>query len=767
MKKPTQTISRIITDQIILETKSGSIQISSDPQGRMRIGRYKQDASDQLIIDPITKSITASSLVINGTISAAQYVGISNAINNEAVDSLAASVSNAISSRDLSFDSRLSASELSLVGTISTETSLRSSSETSLIDKLSASELSLVRTISTETSLRSSSETSLVGRLSTSETSLVGRISTETSLRSSSETSLVGRISTSEISLVGRISTSEISLVGRISTETSLRSSSEISLVGRISTETSLRSSSETSLVGRISTSETSLVGRISTSETSLVGRISTSETSLVGRISTSETSLVGRISTETSLRSSSETSLVGRISTETSLRSSSEISLVGRISTSEISLVGRISTETSLRSSSETSLASRITSTEIIAGDASQKVSIVENKFDANGLLKVDNVPPDILNSELSFSQSSNGTITLFRGGALSQITANPLSTITFTNVQSIASTTNTLANTINDRFESDGKLKSINLSNDNNGFKFTTSNKFKIGIGLAQLDDGSGGTTQYDSETDLEIVTGSTGTPDIALVKAATGGLQTLGQLNFKGWNGAQITLTNPFTGTTIRDVARYSERCTIQARTDSSGGGTLRFLTATSSLYNFFGQSPTVPSTRMTILANGNVGIGTTAPSQRLDINGTMRLRTLVAGTNAGFGRASNGDITALTSDQRLKKDINTITGSLGLVSALRGVTYKWDDTRFSNFVIDDTEKEKIQVGLIAQEVEAVLPELVYNNGIEDLKAVRYPEMVAVLIEAVKELKQQNEEIQNSLLELKIKFSGSNTI
>ena len=142
--------------------------------------------------------------------------------------------------------------------------------------------------------------------------------------------------------------------------------------------------------------------------------------------------------------------------------------------------------------------------------------------------------------------------------------------------------------------------------------------------------------------------------------------------------------------------------------------------------------------------------------------------MRLRSLVAGTNNGFGRNTfTGDITALTSDQRLKKDINTITGSLNSVCNLRGVTYKWDDTRFNNFIIDDIEKEKIQIGLIAQEVEAVLPELVYNNGVEDLKAVRYAEIVAVLIEAVKELKQKNEQTESSLLQLIIKLSGSNII
>ena len=105
--------------------------------------------------------------------------------------------------------------------------------------------------------------------------------------------------------------------------------------------------------------------------------------------------------------------------------------------------------------------------------------------------------------------------------------------------------------------------------------------------------------------------------------------------------------------------------------------------------------------------------------------------------------------------------MKKEINTITGSLDSINKLRGVAYKWDDTRFSKFVIEETQREKVQIGLIAQEVETVLPELVYNNGVEDLKAVRYAELVAVLIEGIKELSQ---EVNNLKTEIQTLKSGS---
>jgi hypothetical protein len=409
-------------------------------------------------------------------------------------------------------------------------------------------------------------------------------------------------------------------------------------------------------------------------------------------------------------------------------------------------------------------------TSVQTAANTANTLSNTIEARF-TNNLLNTANAAADLRNSNLSFAQGSDGTITLARGGGLSSVTVNPLSTTTFTNVQTAANTANSTANTINNRFDINGKIKSINLSDDNNGFKFTTSNKLKIGIGQAETaTNSSGAAVEYDSDSDLEIVTGSTGIPDIAILKAQAQGNLVIGQVNFKGWDGAQSQLN--FNGQAITsNRSRFSPRSTIQATTDINGGGRIDFFTATGALYNAFSfpaETPTTPTVRMRISANGNIGINTTSPTQDLDINGTMRLRQLVAGSSAGgIGRTSTGEIVALASDQRLKKDINTITGSLNSVCSLRGVTYKWDDTRFNNFIIDDIEKEKIQIGLIAQEVETVLPELVYNNGIEDLKAVKYAEIVAVLIEAVKELKQKNEQTESSLLQLIIKLSGSNII
>jgi len=94
------------------------------------------------------------------------------------------------------------------------------------------------------------------------------------------------------------------------------------------------------------------------------------------------------------------------------------------------------------------------------------------------------------------------------------------------------------------------------------------------------------------------------------------------------------------------------------------------------------------------------------------------------TLTVGTSV-----TSADFIA-TSDRRLKSDISTISNALDTVKAMRGVYF----TRLG--------KTKRTVGVIAQEVEEVLPEVVYT-GDDEMKSVSYGNIVGLLIEAVKEL------------------------
>lgn len=99
------------------------------------------------------------------------------------------------------------------------------------------------------------------------------------------------------------------------------------------------------------------------------------------------------------------------------------------------------------------------------------------------------------------------------------------------------------------------------------------------------------------------------------------------------------------------------------------------------------------------------------------------------------------SSNGSYTS-TSDISLKENITTLSGALGKVNQLRGVNFNWKDS---------ARGSGNQIGFIAQEVESVYPEFVNDgglpadqNGDDAPKTVDYAKMVAVCVEAIKELK-----------------------
>ena len=106
------------------------------------------------------------------------------------------------------------------------------------------------------------------------------------------------------------------------------------------------------------------------------------------------------------------------------------------------------------------------------------------------------------------------------------------------------------------------------------------------------------------------------------------------------------------------------------------------------------------------------------------------------------NGGLGIAgaifAGGEVTAYASDAALKTNVVAIDGALAKVEAIRGVTYEWNE--IGQGLGLGTEP---QVGVIAQEIEAVLPQLVVESAHEGYKTVKYDKLTALLIEAVKEL------------------------
>jgi hypothetical protein len=110
------------------------------------------------------------------------------------------------------------------------------------------------------------------------------------------------------------------------------------------------------------------------------------------------------------------------------------------------------------------------------------------------------------------------------------------------------------------------------------------------------------------------------------------------------------------------------------------------------------------------------------------------------TKISTTKLSFN-PSTGTLTVIdlnsTSDINLKTNIKTVENALETVNNLRGVSFDWKETGKSSY------------GVIAQELEEVLPELV-NNG--EVKSVNYNGLVGILIEAIKELKTEVEELKS---------------
>ncbi len=101
---------------------------------------------------------------------------------------------------------------------------------------------------------------------------------------------------------------------------------------------------------------------------------------------------------------------------------------------------------------------------------------------------------------------------------------------------------------------------------------------------------------------------------------------------------------------------------------------------------------------------------------------------------------------------SSDARFKEDVEPLTDSLSKIMKLRGIEFSWkrDEYPEHNF------SEERQVGLIAQEVAEVLPEVVnQSNDKEGFYSVSYGRIVPVLIEAIKELKAENESLKTKLM------------
>ena len=131
--------------------------------------------------------------------------------------------------------------------------------------------------------------------------------------------------------------------------------------------------------------------------------------------------------------------------------------------------------------------------------------------------------------------------------------------------------------------------------------------------------------------------------------------------------------------------------------------------------------------------------------------LHYDGSSKLATTSSGCTI------TGDVNS-TSDIRYKKNIEPIDNALDKVQSLKGVTFDWDNDAFPE--TEHSKKPEFTeraTGVIAQDVEKVLPEAVRENE-DGFKNVAYGNMVGLLIEAIKEQQTQIDELKAEVVELK---------
>jgi len=225
-------------------------------------------------------------------------------------------------------------------------------------------------------------------------------------------------------------------------------------------------------------------------------------------------------------------------------------------------------------------------------------------------------------------------------------------------------------------------------------------------------------------------EFVVDSTGNVGIGTA-GPVGKLTVRGAVVYDPGGGAEtiiVDMLNPATsnGTTTL----------INGRTGQVSLGAMGFIQTSTLTGDFIAKTKTSGSNtyaeHFRVTSNGKVGIGAASPSRKLFVNGDA------GGTTGWFN----------DSDARLKKNVVTIDRALSKVDKLRGIQFEWKDTA--------NHPEGKQIGFIAQEAQKIIPEVVSKKG-EHL-SMQYASITALLVEAVKELKAENEAVRKDNIALK---------
>jgi hypothetical protein len=289
-------------------------------------------------------------------------------------------------------------------------------------------------------------------------------------------------------------------------------------------------------------------------------------------------------------------------------------------------------------------------------------------------------------------------------------------------------------------------GTDTNINLAIQTKG---TGSITLDTGTGVGQIDlkPGSSNIRFWDDDSShyFQLVTGNT-TANYDLTLPAASGTVLLQHATANTAGYFYTGTTNP-TGTTRLNYSGYlyPTFLNLVASSDTTTAATHYFVETGS---DGFVRPKTLANVRTEIVTSAAIATALTSANIQVD---SLGVGTAASGVT-GEIRATNA-ITAYYSDARLKDFHGRIDGALSKVQQLNGYYFTENETAKSLGYTNT----RMQVGVSAQEVESVLPEVVTEAPISDeYKTVWYDKLVPLLIEAIKELKAEVDELRAKVKE-----------
>ena len=379
-----------------------------------------------------------------------------------------------------------------------------------------------------------------------------------------------------------------------------------------------------------------------------------------------------------------------------------------------------------------------------------------IKSKLDADGVISG--------SSQITYANISSIPSGIISGS--SQLSGTSITDLTIINLTTVNQTASVLFSSGSNKFGDFGNdthefTGSVQVSGSLTTIGTSTATSFNGTInatngvisGSSQILDGSG-LVSGSSQITLQSTTGFTAY-DTALA-TITGSLITSASAS-KTTNDSQdvsITNLNSATASLLIETANLesftsSINTTIKSKLDADGvisgssqitaGSTTNFATDVKTRLN----AETVVSGSSQVTLSSTTGGGTSAAVQF----GSLGIG-MAASVTTGRIDATNDIVAFSSSDIRFKENIKPIENAIDKIRKISGNTYDWKEENKVEHGYEGND-----VGVIAQEIEAVLPQLVQTRE-SGFKAVKYDKLVALLIEGIKEQQLQIEQLRIDL-------------